>query len=145
MWNIKEEIQSAANQLKIIAEEISTKESEEIINKVITSYTSGNRDRYLWEGIINEVAINDKDAWQWINKFISNSEAIMFFNPSDEKKVYRFTNGDDVVAILSETYGFEFYITNRAVDYLLCFNHHDVLIACGNAKEWLKEYKEKQC
>lgn len=68
----------------------------------------------------------------------------MFFNPSDEKKIYSFPKGDDVVAILSETYGYEYYITNRAVDYLLCFNHHDVLITCVNAKEWLKAYSEKQ-
>ncbi|NLM35481.1 MAG: hypothetical protein GX206_08590 [Clostridiales bacterium] len=145
MWNISEEIRSAANRLMIKAEEIPTKEAEEIINKVITIYARGNIDRYIWERVTNEVAINHKDAWQWINTFISNSEAIMFFNPSDEKKAYRLSNGDDVVTILSETYGFEFYITNKEADYLLCFNHHDVLIACGSAKEWLREYKEKQC
>lgn len=145
MWNIGEEILSAASQLNITVGEISTKESEKIINKTITKYIRGNRARYLWEGIVNDVAVNEKDAWQWINKFISDSEAIMFFNPADEKRVFSFSNGDDVVATLSETYGFEFYITNRVVDYILCFNHHDVLIACGKAKEWLEEYKEKQC
>jgi len=62
----------------IKAEEIPTKEAEEIINKVITIYARGNIDRYIWERVTNEVAINHKDAWQWINTFISNSEAIMF-------------------------------------------------------------------
>lgn len=44
MWNISEEIRSAANRLMIKAEEIPTKEAEEIINKVITIYARGNID-----------------------------------------------------------------------------------------------------
>lgn len=32
----------------------------------------------------------------------------------------------------------EFYVTNKNNEYLLCFNHHDVLIACGDATEWIK-------
>ena len=33
----------------IKAEEIPTKEAEEIINKVITIYARGNIDRYIWK------------------------------------------------------------------------------------------------
>lgn len=141
MWNIGKEIQSAANRLNIVIEDISIKEAEIIVNKVISKYTREHRDPFLWDSIINAISVHDKDAWQWISKFVGSSEAIMFFNPCDEKKVISFKNGDDIVAILGDTYGYEFYITNRAVEYLLCFNHHDILIACGDAKEWLKEYK----
>ncbi|WP_346768745.1 DUF6756 family protein [Paenibacillus sp. HB172176] len=35
----------------------------------------------------------------------------------------------------------EFYITNKRCDYLLCFNHHDYLIACGEAINWIKDRK----
>ncbi|EKQ50589.1 MULTISPECIES: DUF6756 family protein [unclassified Clostridium] len=141
MWNIYEEIKSAIGTLKIIVREVPEKEADEIVNNTITKYTKGSNDRYLWEGFINEVSVQDKDAWQWIDKFIDNSEAIMFFNPLDEKRAFLFSNGKDVVETLSETYGFEFYLTNRTLDYLLCFNHHDVLIANGSAKEWLEQYK----
>jgi hypothetical protein len=65
----------------------------------------------------------------------------MFFNLPDEKAAFTFNKGDDVVSVLSETYGFEFYLTNRCAEYLICFNHHDVLIACGSAIELLSKYK----
>lgn len=48
--------------------------------------------------------------------------------------------GNNVVKILSEMFNVEFYVTNKNNDYLLSFNHHDILSACGNAKEWLKQY-----
>ena len=32
----------------------------------------------------------------------------------------------------------EFYITNKKTTYLLAFNHHDYLIACGDSEKWLK-------
>lgn len=38
----------------------------------------------------------------------------------------------------------EFYVTNKNNEYLLCFNHHDVLIACGDATEWIKKYENIQ-
>ncbi len=39
--------------------------------------------------------------------------------------------------LLGETYPFEVYLTDELVDFVLCFNHHDYLIATGRAKEWL--------
>ena len=51
----------------------------------------------------------------------------MFFNEIDERKSFLLRSGNDLFAILSETYGFEFYVTNRKATYLLAFNHHDYL------------------
>ena len=39
--------------------------------------------------------------------------------------------------LLGETYPFEVYLTDELVDFVLCFNHHDYLIATGRAKAWL--------
>ena len=138
MWNIYEEIMNAVNTLNINVVQISENQSEEIIKKVIKKYTTEKENRYLWEEIVDYFSVNNKDAWKWVNEFIGNSEAIMFFNNSDERKSFLFKNGNDLVSVLSETYGFEFYITNKDLTYLLCFNHHDILISSGIAKEWLK-------
>lgn len=40
--------------------------------------------------------------------------------------------------MLSETWGFEFYVTNEQASFLFCFSHHDILYACGDVKIWLK-------
>jgi hypothetical protein len=43
----------------------------------------------------------------------------------------------DAVAVLAESTGFEFYLTDIDATFLLCFNHHDFLIAAGDARPWL--------
>ena len=138
MWNIYEEIITAVNALNINCTEVDEKQSQEVIKRIIKKYTTKNENTYLWEEIIDCVSVNNKDAWQWINDFIGDWEVILFFNSADEKKSFVFKNGEDLVSVLGETYGFEFYITNKDLTYLMCFNHHDILIASGIAKEWLK-------
>ena len=91
----------------------------------------------------NCVAVSNDNAWSWIDQFIE-SEAIMFFNPCDEKISYIFNNGTDIVNTLADCYNFEFYITNFNFDYILCFSHHRILYACGTASEWLKSYKTSE-
>lgn len=137
MWNIGEEIVNVAGELGIKLTELSSEEFEEIIVNVKNIYTAGTR-MILWENIIDYFSVNDSSAWQWINEFIGDKESILFFNESDEKKAFLIGNGNDLVTILSETYGFEFYVTNKKITYLLAFNHHDYLIACGDSKKWLK-------
>ncbi len=141
MWSIKEQILSAANTLNVIVYGIAILETEKLISGVREKYCGVDNTTYIWENLINEVAVNNKDAWLWVGDFIGDSEIIMFFNPSDEREAFTINKGSDVVSILSETYGFEFYLTNINFDYLLCFNHHDVLIGCGSAVEWLNKYK----
>lgn len=140
MWNISEEVKRAANVLDINITELSRDVSLEIIKIITEKYTVGN-SCFLWDNLTDYVYVNNSVAWSWINEYIGNTEVIMFFNESDEKKSFLFKNGDDLVAILGETYGFEFYVTNKEKSYLLVFNHHDILMACGNAKNWLNTKK----
>lgn len=51
---------------------------------------------------------------------------------------YKFFDVNDVVSLLSEFYGYEFYITNNSKDFVLCFNHHDYLIGCGKVVTKIK-------
>ncbi|OPX44210.1 hypothetical protein CLHUN_17640 [Ruminiclostridium hungatei] len=141
MWNIKGQIKSAAGSLNVNIQEVQVSDIDNIVSQAIDKFAGGNKVIPFWENLIDYISINNKDAWLWIGELIGDTETIMFFNTSDEKAAFAFNNGDNVVSVLSETYGFEFYLTNRATEYLLCFNHHDVLIACGNAIKWLKKYK----
>ncbi len=75
----------------------------------------------------------------WIRDFV-DSEAIMFFNPEQEKSSFLFANGEDMVSVLGESYAFEFYITNKKLEYFICFNHHDYLICSGSAQNWIEKF-----
>lgn len=137
---IKNEIIRASRALNVVATELSEFESKLIIDQIVNKYAQ-EKTKFLWESFIDELGIYDKNAWQWIRKIIGNNEAIMFFNPEDEMSAFKFLNGNDIEKILGETFGFEFYLTNTTIDYVVCFNHHDVLIACGKAKEWIEKNK----
>ena len=140
MWNISEEVKRAADVLDINITELSRDVSLEIIKIITEKYAAGN-SCFLWDDLTDYVYVNNSYAWSWINEYIGNTEVIMFFNESDEKKSFLFKNGDDLVAVLGETYGFEFYVTNKEKSYLLVFNHHDILMACGDAKNWMNTKK----
>jgi hypothetical protein len=40
---------------------------------------------------------------------------------------------EDIRDVIGECYGFEYYIAPKDLSWLLCENHHDVLIAVGDA------------
>ena len=147
MWNIKNEIIHAANKLNINISEIPESQTKILINSVANKYTNLKNTNFLWESFKNDFGIKNKNAWEWITKIINDKndqEVIMFFNPNDESVAFRFYNKMDIVPILQNTYGFEFYLTSKTIDYVMCFNHHDFFITCGKAIEWLKEYLKKQ-
>lgn len=48
-------------------------------------------------------------------------------------------SGSDLNFVLEETYGFEFYITDKKCTYLLAYNHHDILYGCGSAIDWMEK------
>jgi hypothetical protein len=62
----------------------------------------------------------------------------MLFNCSDDTSILKFSEGKYVVPVLQECSDFEYYLTNHELDYFICFNHHDSLIASGNATSWLE-------
>jgi hypothetical protein len=38
---------------------------------------------------------------------------------------------DAITAVLDEAWAFEFYLVSKKFEWLLCYNHHDVLMAVG--------------
>jgi hypothetical protein len=59
------------------------------------------------------------------------------FRDSDAYEGYIASSPQSLERILAESPGFEFFLTNEDVDYVLCFNHHNYLIGVGQCKDWL--------
>ena len=133
MSHIRKEIIRAAKKLGIEVSEFTQSESLSIINQIIAKYAGGKKGAFLWENFVeHRVLSKDPEAWKLLSGIIGKKKTIMFFNPEDELSAFKLNNGNDLVAILGETFGFEFYLTDESMDYVLCFNHHDYLIGCGN-------------
>ncbi|WP_148039124.1 DUF6756 family protein [Brevibacillus gelatini] len=137
IWDIKEQIFAASQMLNIPFRIMEDASKESIISSVMEKYCKVKSHWPIWEKFSDFVGVSNKDAWQWIEEFVGSNKCILFFNPSDEKRAYLFESGQHVVSVIEELFNVEFYVTNEATDYLLCFNHHDCLMALGNAIDWL--------
>lgn len=143
MWNIKQQILIASNELNIELSILSKEEVENIKQDIMNKYLKKNALRKfpLFEKLDNYVGIDIKDSWIWIADFLKKNQAILFFNPEDEKEYYKLKNGEDIVLIINEIFNVEFYVTNSATEYLLGYNHSQCLVAAGLASFWLEDQK----
>ena len=141
VYKISEDIYNAVKD-KVIIKELSGDMCDRVLKKTLEMYAYIKMtDGFLWEGLRDCETFSDIDGWLYIQKFVLDNSCIMFFNPYQEKKMFNISSGKDLQYILSETCPYEFYVTDMDYSYLLCFTHHDVLIGCGKAKEWVRNLK----
>src|SRR4051794_2327145 len=137
MGYILDEIMQAASTANAPIIVLPPDEAERLRSIVLAKFAGGDEPLFLWERFKDAASVRDPDAWRWIGDFIGNNEAIMFFSATEEPAMVRFERGAAVVEVLEESFGNEFFVTNPTVDYVLCHNHHDYLIAVGTARPWL--------
>ena len=138
MLRISEHIISELKDSIVILKRLELIEKERLLNLISNKYIDSNKSgTWFWEKLIKCVVLNDDMAWSYIKDFVGENECIMFFNQNEEKEMFLIRSGEDLNYLLSETYGFEFYITDKECSYLLCFNHHDILYGCGRAEGWI--------
>lgn len=124
-------------QLTLLPKEQSIK----IKNNVKNKYLKIDNGSFIWENLRKSVVVSDTNGWTKLANYVKQNSCIMFFDENDE--AISIKNGDELYTLIYEMYGFEFYITNNMTDYLLCFNHHDCIIGCGEASEWLENLKKR--
>lgn len=142
VFKISAHIYSELKDNKIVLKKLEVNEREKIVDSIKKKYIDSSlRGSWLWERFIQYAALSDDMAWNYIKDFVKNSECIMFFNQEEEKEMFYIQSGNDLNYLLSETYGFEFYITDKKCSYLLCFSHHNILYGCGSAEKWINDIR----
>lgn len=139
MGYIRDEIIQAAQTVNATIVELKDRKKNDIRKLIISRYTKDYDTHYIWKGLKEDYSIQDPEGWRLIHEFIKDLESILFFDEDEETSMFLFEDGAKIVQVLSESVGFEFYITNKAADFLICFNHHDFLIVAGTAVNWLQE------
>lgn len=91
----------------------------------------------LWERLCEVESVHNPSAWRLLDFFVGGEAAIVFFNHDEDQTALKLEAQASVSSLLSECTGFEFYLTDESTSYLLCFNHHDCLIGCGRARQWM--------
>lgn len=93
----------------------------------------GRRDLkliWLWSSLRHQVSSSQPDdIFTTLTERLSPSERYWFI-ASDEASKYWVAeaSGTGIVETISEMYGFEYYISDLSMTWMLCENHHGVLI-----------------
>lgn len=90
----------------------------------------------LWERLVDAVQVQDENGWKRLNEFPLR-RILLFFDSQEENSAFIFESTSILVDVIAECPGFEFYVTNEICSFVVCFNHHNCLIGCGEAKDWL--------
>jgi hypothetical protein len=139
MATFSDEVTRAARELGLHVEKLSDADARMFRSSIEQAYSQNARCWPLWEAVRFPSAVQNERAWSWIGEFVGERESILFFNPADEPSMFRIASGTVLDVLLAETFGFEFYVADEQASFLLCFTHHDMLLAAGAASHWLEQ------
>lgn len=94
----------------------------------------------LWEQLSKGIAVTYPFAWEWFETILAGKPVKLFFEPDEQDESFVFQDGKDVPVVLNECYRFTFYIIDEQASFLIAYNDHENLFACGTAKKWLLDY-----
>jgi hypothetical protein len=98
--------------------------------------TSGLNHRWWWEHFKgNTESFHTHGAYKLLPELLPTDQALWFIAEDSGKKnacfwVYE-ADAEAIVQVLAESPHFEYYVVSKKRDWLLCENHHEVLIAVG--------------
>lgn len=139
-----EHIQRTLDEHGIAALQLSISETDAIIQDIKQRFCDPLAyDRYLWETFNDDESRQRQDGWLLLCDF-PMERPILFVPEYNRYHAFQFLSTTDLRLLLSESQGFEFYVTTESTDFVLCHNHHDYLIGVGTCIPWLAEITEDE-
>ncbi|WP_437619938.1 hypothetical protein [Sorangium sp. So ce1151] len=88
-------------------------------------------------------AVHDPASFLWAARFLGDSVGYMLYDSSHAKDqyVFRVPNGQVLRAVLEECFGFQFYVTDECLSFVLCLTDDDCLMGCGRARSWVESFR----
>ena len=137
MSHLTDEIFAAEREHSLGVQLLEAADRDMVRGRIVSRY--GGRADWIWETVDGCASVHDTEGWKWIGEFVGSRSCVLLFNKSEEVGMFHVPSGASLHQLLSNTFAFEFYVTDVDGSYLICFNHHDVLLCCGGAREWLEQ------
>lgn len=142
MGNI-DELERACGELDIRSEALSREESVKIITEVLNKYKVGKTSGHL--AICHDSISIPIEDYEFTYSSNLDDEAIYVFFDQEgysKKQVIEISSGQRLGEIMENSFGMEYFVTNRDFTYLLAVNWY-VIEGAGSAKRWIKGLIEK--
>ena len=107
---------------------------EGVLNRIAEKFLrNGTRDLksiWLWESFRDPITSNQPDdPPQWLRDNLDPSADYWFLATEEDGKYWiAEATGGAIIRVIEEMYGFEYYVVDRRMNWILCENHHSVFI-----------------
>lgn len=107
---------------------------QNILDQVAERFLKGGKKNlnkiWLWNEFLNETKSSQPADVFLVLAELLEPLASYWFIASDENGKYWVaeSNGISIITVVKEMYGFEYYILDRQMTWILCENHHGMLI-----------------
>jgi len=147
MWTeLRQNIETIRQENKIPEDEfkpVDISSWRQIQEKILSTFCKiqSHKDKFnwLWEDFkqdIYSVQFNRNYPFDSLIQLVDNSEKVWLFINESVKQGTKFWFYDGqiktIAFVLGESFVDEVYIASKKYEWLLCINHHDVLIATGH-------------
>lgn len=139
MTIIEEELLRATAQMPTQGRLLPVEAGLALRDRVLRGYAPTVERWPLWECIGFTFSAQGADLWRQIGSFVDKRRCYLFLEPKDGIRVVELDSGQALTDILASTFGFEFYISDAEGTYLICFNHHDIIMGAGVAGDWISK------
>ena len=150
--DFKSEILAVAGNLGLTADEfdsVGIYEWPEIMKKIETKFVirrnSNTKFNWWWEDLKGEQvakAFPEDNGWTYLAQLVDKNEKVWFVgcnSKNDATKFWLFQGYvEPIQKVLSEMYSFEYYLISRKYEWMLCENHHGVMIGLGSIMDRLE-------
>jgi hypothetical protein len=132
-------IQQAAKALTFSAERfrrLSADDARRVYESALRHFVPEGRPRWWWEHFPASTGVHfsDGDGWQHITELVPDAAERVWFIAEDhvapEYSVWE-ASVQDIQAVVGECSAFEFYVIQQQFRWLICENHHNVVVAVG--------------
>src|ERR1044072_2613879 len=128
---IVNEILNAAKEHALEIHVFSIDEFDEYFENICKKFSNGISKYPLWDNLVDFSSSSNEKGWSMIAQFVGNNKCILFLEKIEGQCAIELENGDALNELLSNTFGYVFYVSNKDLEYLISFNDHDDLIGCG--------------
>lgn len=133
-----EELLEAAQQLNITAEKLSPEMGISYISSVLNKFAPHKTSGHL--AIRNDSNTLRLDKYEFSYSQYLDDEAVYVFFAQDSAgstDVVCIHNGQRLCSVLNNSFGMEYFVSNKTMDYLLAVNWY-VIEGTGTAKAWMQ-------
>jgi hypothetical protein len=144
-----DEIQRATRELGLAEERfrrLQPDESKQVYEMALRHFVGRGWPRWWWEHFPRSTGVHftEGDGWQLLIDLVPDADELVWFIAEDhvspEYSVWE-ASVRDIQSVLGECYNFEFYVIQKQHCWLVCENHHNVVVAVGSEVERrLREY-----